>query len=186
MRISRATSSTLPRAARLRWSVRSCAGPMTLPASARRGSGRKPPGWICAFPRWPTPPSRRPHRDRRRGLPHPGRARPRPRAARLDCGSASGLTAMKLKLDITPDLVVAMAAEVKAGEKAVTAAMARSGHRAEDRLAQPDYRARGSAGGSRTRSGARPIPKAGESLNAAGAGLVQGPGPSSAPTTPAR
>ena len=30
---------------------------------------------------------------------------------------------MKLKLDITPDLVAAMAAEVKAGEKAVTAAM---------------------------------------------------------------
>ena len=30
---------------------------------------------------------------------------------------------MKLKLDITPDLVAAMAAEVKAGEKAVTAAL---------------------------------------------------------------
>ena len=33
------------------------------------------------------------------------------------------MTAMKLKLDITPDLVAAMAAEVTAGEKAVTAAM---------------------------------------------------------------
>jgi hypothetical protein len=34
---------------------------------------------------------------------------------------------MKLKLDITPDLVVAMAAEVKAGEKAVTATMREAG-----------------------------------------------------------
>ncbi|MBW6494360.1 MAG: hypothetical protein K0B16_07350 [Burkholderiaceae bacterium] len=34
---------------------------------------------------------------------------------------------MKLKLDITPDLVAAMAAEVKAGEKAVTAAMRKAG-----------------------------------------------------------
>ena len=37
------------------------------------------------------------------------------------------MTAMKLKLDITPDLVAAMAAEVKAGEKAVTAAMREAG-----------------------------------------------------------
>ena len=34
---------------------------------------------------------------------------------------------MKLKLDLTPDLVAAMAAEVKAGEKAVTAAMREAG-----------------------------------------------------------
>ena len=34
---------------------------------------------------------------------------------------------MKLKLDITPDLVAAVAAEVKAGEKAVTAAMREAG-----------------------------------------------------------
>jgi hypothetical protein len=34
---------------------------------------------------------------------------------------------MKLKLDITPDLVAAMAAEVRAGEKAVTAAMREAG-----------------------------------------------------------
>jgi len=34
---------------------------------------------------------------------------------------------MKLKLDITPDLVAAMAAEVKAGEKAVTASMREAG-----------------------------------------------------------
>jgi hypothetical protein len=34
---------------------------------------------------------------------------------------------MKLKLDVTPDLVAAMAAEVKAGEKAVTAAMREAG-----------------------------------------------------------
>jgi hypothetical protein len=34
---------------------------------------------------------------------------------------------MKLKLDITPDLVAAMAAEVKAGEKAVTAAIREAG-----------------------------------------------------------
>ena len=30
---------------------------------------------------------------------------------------------MKLKLDITPDIVAAMAAEIAAGEKAVTAAV---------------------------------------------------------------
>ncbi|WP_094022180.1 DUF6441 family protein [Maliponia aquimaris] len=35
---------------------------------------------------------------------------------------------MKLKLDSTPDLVAAMAAEVKAGEKAVTAAMREAGN----------------------------------------------------------
>ena len=35
---------------------------------------------------------------------------------------------MKLKLDITPDLVAAMAAEVNAGEKAVTAAMREAGN----------------------------------------------------------
>ena len=34
---------------------------------------------------------------------------------------------MKLRLDIMPDLVAAMAAEVKAGEKAVTAAMREAG-----------------------------------------------------------
>ena len=34
---------------------------------------------------------------------------------------------MKLKLDITPDLVAAMAAEVKVGEKAVIAAMREAG-----------------------------------------------------------
>ncbi len=37
------------------------------------------------------------------------------------------MSAMKLKLDITPDLVAAMAAEVRAGEKAVTAAMREAG-----------------------------------------------------------
>jgi len=37
------------------------------------------------------------------------------------------VSAMKLKLDITPDLVAAMAAEVRAGEKAVTAAMREAG-----------------------------------------------------------
>jgi hypothetical protein len=53
------------------------------------------------------------------------------------------LIAMKLKLDIAPDLVAAMAAEVKAGEKAVTAAMREAG------------------------TGLKTYPKAGESLNAA-------------------
>jgi hypothetical protein len=74
---------------------------------------------------------------------------------------------MKLKLDITPDLVVAMAAEVKAGEKAVTAAMREAGTGAEDRLAQPDHRGGARPGVWRTRCGARPYPKTGESLNAA-------------------
>ncbi len=35
---------------------------------------------------------------------------------------------MKLKLDITPDLVAAMVAEVRAGEKAATAAMREAGN----------------------------------------------------------
>ncbi len=44
--------------------------------------------------------------------------------ARLDRRSEAR---MKLKLDVTPDLVATMAAEVKAGEKAVTAAMREAG-----------------------------------------------------------
>jgi hypothetical protein len=61
---------------------------------------------------------------------------------------------MKLKLDIDPDIVAMMAAEVKAGEKAVTAAMreAGTGLKTAWRCRSP---ARGSAGGSPTRSGAR-------------------------------
>jgi hypothetical protein len=74
---------------------------------------------------------------------------------------------MKLKLDITPDLVAAMAAEVKAGEKGRHGRHARGRDRAQDRLARRRSPARGSAGGSQTRSGARPIRKVGESLNAA-------------------
>jgi len=73
---------------------------------------------------------------------------------------------MKLKLDTTPDLVAAMAAEVKAGEKAVTAAMREAGIGLKSAW-------RGqitSAGlGRRLANSIRSqtYPKAGESLNAA-------------------
>jgi muconolactone delta-isomerase len=63
---------------------------------------------------------------------------------------------MKLKLDITPDLVAAMAAEVKAGEKAVTAAMREAGTGLKTAW-RGQITGAGSAGGWRTRSGARPI-----------------------------
>ncbi|TCP58584.1 hypothetical protein EV663_12131, partial [Rhodovulum bhavnagarense] len=73
---------------------------------------------------------------------------------------------MKLKLDITPDLVAAMATEVKAGEKAVTAAMREAG--TELKTA---WRGQitGAGLGRRLANSIRSqtYPKAGESLNAA-------------------
>ena len=73
---------------------------------------------------------------------------------------------MKLKLDITPDLVAAMAAEVKAGEKAVTAAMREAGTGLKTAWRTQIT----SAGlGRRLANSIRSqtYPKAGESLNAA-------------------
>ena len=54
---------------------------------------------------------------------------------------------MKLKLDVTPDLAALMAAEIKAGERAVTTAMREAAWTAQDRLAAPDHwrRARSAA-----------------------------------------
>ena len=73
---------------------------------------------------------------------------------------------MKLKLDITPDLVAAMAAEVKAGEKAVTAAMREAGTGLKTA-----WRGQitGAGLGRRLANSIRiqTYPKAGESLNAA-------------------
>ena len=73
---------------------------------------------------------------------------------------------MKLKLDITPDLLAAMAAEVKAGEKAVTAAMREAGTGLKTawrgQLAQAGL-GRRLANSIRSQA----FPKAGESLNAA-------------------
>jgi hypothetical protein len=73
---------------------------------------------------------------------------------------------MKLKLDITPDLVAAMAAEVKAGEKAVTAAMREAGTGLKTA-----WRGQitGAGLGRRLANSIRSqtYPKAGESLNAA-------------------
>jgi len=73
---------------------------------------------------------------------------------------------MKLKLDITPELVAAMAAEVRAGEKAVTAAMREAG--TELKTA---WRGQitGAGLGRRLANSIRSqtYPKAGESLNAA-------------------
>ncbi len=98
-----------------------------------------------------------------RGLPHPGRARPRPRTAGLDRGVAPG---MKLKLDVTPDIVAVMAAEAKAGEKAVTAAMREAGTGLKTA-----WRGQitGAGLGRRLANSIRSqtYPKAGESLNAA-------------------
>ncbi len=59
-----------------------------------------------------------------RGLRRPGRAGARPRAAGLDTRYEAGV---KLTLDIRPDLVAMMAAEIAAGERAVTAAMREAG-----------------------------------------------------------
>ena len=73
---------------------------------------------------------------------------------------------MKLKLEITPDLVAAMAAEVRAGEKAVTAAMreAGTGLKTAWRL-----QITGAGLGRRLANSIRSqtYPKPGESLNAA-------------------
>ena len=73
---------------------------------------------------------------------------------------------MKLKLDITPDLVAAMAAEVNAGEKAVTAAMREAGTGLKTA-----WRGQitGAGLGRRLANSIRSqtYPKAGESLNAA-------------------
>jgi len=73
---------------------------------------------------------------------------------------------MKLKLYITPDLVAAMAAEVKAGEKAVTAAMREAGAGLKTA-----WRGQitGAGLGRRLANSIRSqtYPKAGESLNAA-------------------
>ena len=73
---------------------------------------------------------------------------------------------MKLKLDITPDLVAAMAAEVKAGEKAVTAAMREAGTGLKTAWRGQIVQAglgRRLANSIRSQT----YPKAGESLNAA-------------------
>lgn len=73
---------------------------------------------------------------------------------------------MKLKLDITPDLVAAMAAEVKAGEKAVTSAMRDAGTGLKS-----DWRGQitGAGLGRRLSNSIRnqTYPRTGESLNAA-------------------
>lgn len=73
---------------------------------------------------------------------------------------------MKLKLDIDPDIVAMMAAEAKAGEKAVTAAMREAGTGLKS-----SWRAQitGAGLGRRLANSIRSqtYPKAGESLNAA-------------------
>lgn len=73
---------------------------------------------------------------------------------------------MKLKLDIDPDLVAMMAAEIKAGEKAVSAAMREAGSGLKS-----DWRAQitGAGLGRRLANSIRlaTYPKAGDSLNAA-------------------
>ena len=73
---------------------------------------------------------------------------------------------MKLKLDITPDIVALMAAEVAAGERAVTAAMRQAGTGLKSA-----WRAQiiGAGLGTRLANSIRlaSFPKSGESLNAA-------------------
>ncbi len=73
---------------------------------------------------------------------------------------------MKLKLDITPDLVAAMAAEVKAGEKAVTTAVREAGTGLKTAWRGQII---GAGLGRRLANSIRSqtFPKAGESLNAA-------------------
>ena len=73
---------------------------------------------------------------------------------------------MKLKLDIAPDIVAMMAAEVAAGERAVTSAMRQAGTSLKS-----DWRAQITGAGLGTRLGNSirfaSYPKSGESLNAA-------------------
>ena len=73
---------------------------------------------------------------------------------------------MKLKLDIAPDIVAQMAAEVAAGERAVTSAMRQAGTDLKS-----DWRAQITGAGLGTRLGnsirLASYPKSGESLNAA-------------------
>ncbi len=119
----------------------------------------------CACPRFqPRAPATG---SRSTAMPSSSRAsRPRPRAAGLDCRPAPGVTAMKLKLDIDPDIVAMMAAEVAAGERAVSAAIreAGTGLKAPGGCRSP---ARGSGPGSPAPSGRSSSPRPRPSLNAA-------------------
>ena len=82
---------------------------------------------------------------------------------------------MKLKLDIDPDIVAMMAAEIKAGEKAVTAAMREAGTGLKS-----DWRAQitGAGLGRRLANSIRSqtFPRSGEQPERSRAGLVQGTG----------
>jgi hypothetical protein len=82
---------------------------------------------------------------------------------------------MKLKLDIDPDVVAMMAAEVAAGERAVTAAMreAGTGLKTAWRLQIVRRGARHAAG---QLDPARQLPTVGREPERGGAGLVQGAG----------
>ena len=79
---------------------------------------------------------------------------------------------MKLKLDIDPDIVAMMAAEVAAGERAVTAAMREAGDRPQIRLARPDHR-RGAGHAARQLDPARQLPEVRRQPERRGAGLVE-------------
>ena len=82
---------------------------------------------------------------------------------------------MRLKLDIQPDLVAMMAAEIAAGERAVTAAMREAGHRAEARLARADHRRRARAA-ARQLDPVGGLPEGGRQPERRGGGLVEGAG----------
>ena len=73
---------------------------------------------------------------------------------------------MKLKLDIDPDIVALMAAEVAAGRARGHRRDARGRHRPEIRLARPDHR-RGAGHAARQLDPLASFPKSGDSLNAA-------------------
>ncbi len=73
---------------------------------------------------------------------------------------------MKLKLEIDPDIVAMMAAEVSAGERAVSAATREAGTGAESRVAAADHRRGARARLARTIRSDQ-FPKATRSLNAA-------------------
>ena len=82
---------------------------------------------------------------------------------------------MKLTLDIRPDLAALMAAEIAAGERAVTAAMREAGTGLKLALARADHRRRARAA-ARQLDPVGGVPEGRRQPERGGGGLVEGAG----------